>query len=77
VTLEIAREIKNKVLQQQKNGLVLYAAAAARDLLLAGIYKLQSRKAPTVQTEHKVIINIRDPLTIQALRAMNPRNLKA
>jgi hypothetical protein len=30
-----------------------------------------------VQTQHKVIVNIRDPLTVQSLQAMNLRNLKA
>jgi hypothetical protein len=30
-----------------------------------------------VQTQCEIIVNIRDPLTIQSLRAMNPRNLKA
>ena len=76
-TLEVAREIKNKAPQQQTNGPVSYATAAARGLPLAGTYNTQSRKAPIVQTQREVIVNIRDPLTIQALRAMNPRNLKA
>jgi hypothetical protein len=30
-----------------------------------------------VQTQREGIINIRDSLTIQALRSMSPRNLKA
>jgi hypothetical protein len=30
-----------------------------------------------VQTQREVIVNIRDPLTVQSLRVMNPRNLKA
>jgi hypothetical protein len=76
-TLEMAREIKNKSQQQQANGPVSYAAAAARGLPIAGIHNTQSRKAPSVQTQREVIVNIRDPLTVQALRAMNPRNLKA
>jgi hypothetical protein len=76
-TLEMAREIKNKVPPQGTNGPVSYAAAVARGAPLAGTYNTQSRKAPIVQTQREVIVNIRDPLTIQALRAMNPRNLKA
>ncbi|EMD60748.1 hypothetical protein COCSADRAFT_97718 [Bipolaris sorokiniana ND90Pr] len=77
-TLEMAREIKNKAPQQQQtNGPTSYAAAAARGLPLAGTYNTQSRRAPIVQTQREVIVNIRDPLTVQALRAMNPRNLKA
>ncbi|KAH6510379.1 hypothetical protein HBI81_258010 [Parastagonospora nodorum] len=43
---------------------VSYAAVAARNLLPAGTYTTQALKAP-------------DLFTIQSLRAMNPRNLKA
>ena len=77
-TLEMVREIRNKrsQLQEQANGLMNYAAAAARGVLLAGIYNTQSLKAPFMQTQREVIMNIRDPLTIQSLRAMNPSNLK-
>ena len=42
-TLEMAREIKNKAPQQQTNGPVSYAAAAARGLPLAGTYNTQSQ----------------------------------
>jgi hypothetical protein len=52
-----------------------YAAAAARGVPLAGTYNAQSIKQPPAQTQRKVIMNIRDPLTIQSLRAMNPSNL--
>jgi hypothetical protein len=73
------REIKNKAQQQQPQpqGPVSYAAAAARGLPLAGTYNTQSRRAPIVQTQRKVIVNIRDLLTVQSLRAINLRNLKA
>ena len=76
-TLEMAREIKNKRAQEQANGPMSYAAAAARGVPLAGTYNTQSLKAPPMQTQREVIMNIRDPLTIQSLRAINPRNLKA
>jgi hypothetical protein len=78
-TLEMVREIKNKAQQQQPqpHGPVSYAATAARGLPLAGTYNTQSRRAPIVQTQREVIVNIRDPLTVQSPRAMNPRNLKA
>jgi hypothetical protein len=75
-TLEMAREIRNKKPQEQANRLLSYAAAAARGVLLAGTYNIQSLKAPSVQTQRKVIINIRDLLTIQSLRVINPGNLK-
>ena len=75
-TLEMTREIKNKSSQGQANGPTTYAAAAARGLPIAATYNTQSLKAPSLQTQREVIVNIRDPLTIQSLRAMNPRNLK-
>lgn len=46
-TLEIAREIRNKRLQEQANGLMSYAAAVARGVLLVGIYNAQSVKKPS------------------------------
>ena len=75
-TLEIARELRNKRLQEQANRLISYAVAAARGVPLAGTYNAQSVKQPPTQTQRKVIINIRDLLTIQSLRAINPSNLK-
>ncbi|EDU46224.1 hypothetical protein PtrSN002B_010760 [Pyrenophora tritici-repentis] len=75
-TLEIAREIRNKRPQEQANGPMSYAAAAARGVPLAGTYNAQSVKQPSAQTQREVIMNIRDPLTVQSLRAMNPSNLK-
>jgi hypothetical protein len=75
-TLEIAREIRNKRRQEQANGLISYAAAAARGVLLAGTYNAQSVKQLSAQTQRKVIINIRDLLTVQSLRVINPSNLK-
>jgi hypothetical protein len=47
-TLEMAREIRNKRPQEQANGTLSYAAAAARSVLLAGTYNAQSLKAPSV-----------------------------
>jgi predicted RNase H-like HicB family nuclease len=75
-TLEIARELRNKRPQEQANGPMSYAAAVARGVPLAGTYNAQSVKQPPAQTQREVITNIRDPLTIQSLRAMNPSNLK-
>jgi hypothetical protein len=75
-TLEIAREIRNKRPQEQMNGPISYAAAAARGVPLAGTYNAQIIKQPSAQRQHEVIMNIRDPPTVQCLRAMNPSNLK-
>jgi hypothetical protein len=76
-TMEMTREIKNRRPQEQANGPMTYAAAAARSLPLASTYNTQPLKVAPAQTQREVVVNIRDPLTIQALRAMNPRNLKA
>jgi hypothetical protein len=43
-TLEMAREIRNKRLQEQANGPLSYAAAAARGVPLAGTYNTQASK---------------------------------
>jgi hypothetical protein len=75
-TLEVAREIRNKRPQEQASGPMSYAAAAARGIPLAATYNAQSVKQSSVQTQREVIMNIRDPLTVQSLRAMNPSNLK-
>ncbi|KAH6198114.1 hypothetical protein HBI42_237960 [Parastagonospora nodorum] len=75
--MEMTRDIKNRRLQEQAIGQVSYAAVAARNLPPAGTYTTQALKAPSAQIQREVIINIRDPFTIQSLRAMNPRNLKA
>jgi hypothetical protein len=76
-TMEMTRDIKNRRLQEQATGQTSYAAAAARNLPQAGIYNTQIPKTPSAQMQREVVVNIRDPLTIQSLRAMNPANLKA
>jgi hypothetical protein len=74
VVMEITREIKTKGLQNQVNAPVSYAAMAATSHTLAGAYNTQSLKGPSVQTQREIIVNIRDPGTIQSLREMNPCN---
>ena len=76
-TMEITREIRNKKPQEQVNRPMTYAAAVASDITMASMYNTQSLKTPFAQTQREVILNIRDPLTVQSLRAMNPQNLKA
>ncbi|OAL42831.1 hypothetical protein IQ07DRAFT_525488 [Pyrenochaeta sp. DS3sAY3a] len=75
--MEMTRDIKNRKLQEQAIGQMSYAAAAARNLPSAGTYNTQANKTPSAQIQREVIVNIRDPLTVQSLRAMNPGNLKA
>lgn len=74
-TLEMTREIRNKRPQEQANAPLSHAAAAARGVPLAATYNTQSVKQLSAQTQREVIMNIRDPLTVQSLRAMNPMNL--
>ena len=71
----MTRQIKNT--GPQTGGTVSYAAIAARGPTLAGILITQAPRAPLVQTHCKVIVNVRDSLTIQGLQEINPRNLKA
>ncbi|KAI0616017.1 hypothetical protein TUN199_12006, partial [Pyrenophora tritici-repentis] len=63
--LEMAREIRNKRPQEQANGLMSYAAAAAKGVTLAGTYNTQALKASSVQTQREVM----------GLRAMNRNDL--
>jgi hypothetical protein len=74
----ITRDIKNKGTQYQTGMPMSYAAAAAQGGLAASIYNTQTQSARTPAPVYReIIVNIRNPQTIQSLRAMNPRNLKA
>jgi hypothetical protein len=73
--LEMTRQMKNT--GAQTKGMISYAAMAARGVTVAGIPNTQVPRAPSAQMQREVIVNIRDASTIQSLRAMNPRNLKA
>ncbi|KAF2187571.1 hypothetical protein K469DRAFT_770724 [Zopfia rhizophila CBS 207.26] len=75
--MEMTREMKIKGLQSQTGIPATYAAVAARGSMPAGIQNTQSLRVLSVQTQRKVVVNIRNALTIQSPRAMNPRNLKA
>ncbi|KAF2844323.1 hypothetical protein T440DRAFT_436623, partial [Plenodomus tracheiphilus IPT5] len=41
------------------------------------ILQTETKTTSETTTQREVVVNIRDPSTIQSLRAMNPRNLKA
>ena len=53
-----------------------YAATVASGILLAGPHSTQGLKAPFAQTQREVIWKIRDPPTVQILRAVNLHNVK-
>ncbi|KAH7563671.1 hypothetical protein BM1_00718 [Bipolaris maydis] len=74
-SLEMARRIKNA--GPQTGGTLSYAAMAARGATLAGTSNTQVPRMPSSQTQREVVVTIRDPNTVQSLRAMNPRNLNA
>lgn len=61
--MEITREIKTKGLLNQVNTPGCYAAMVARSHTLAGAYNTPSLKGLSVQTQHEIIVNIRDSHT--------------
>ncbi|KAG9197704.1 hypothetical protein G6514_001131 [Epicoccum nigrum] len=73
--LQMARQIKNA--RPQTGGALSYAAIAARAATLVGTPNTQVSRMPSMQTQREVFVTIRDPSTVQSLRAMNPRNLNA
>jgi hypothetical protein len=73
--LQMARQIKNA--GSQAGGAASYAAMAARGATLAGTANTQVPRMPPMQTQREVVVNIRDPITVLNLRAMNPCNLNA
>ena len=54
-----------------------YANVAARGGLVASIHNPQNLRTSHAQTLREIIVNMRDPITIENIRAMNPRSLKA
>ncbi|KIV98779.1 uncharacterized protein PV09_09476 [Verruconis gallopava] len=73
----MARDIKSKGTQHQIGGPISYAAAAAHGALIANTYSTQNaHNAPSLM-QREIIVNIRNAQTIQHLRAMNPRIMKA
>jgi hypothetical protein len=73
--LQMARQIKNA--GPQTGGALSYAAMAARAATLASTPNTQVPRMPPMQTQREVVVTIRDPSTVQSLRAMNPRSLNA
>merc|ERR1711881_523674 len=73
----MARDIKNRGTQQQTGGPMSYAAAAAHGALAASTYSTQNVRIASAPVQREIIVNIRNAQTIQSLRAMNPRAMKA
>ncbi|KAK0263147.1 hypothetical protein LTS00_018085 [Friedmanniomyces endolithicus] len=71
------RDIKNKGPQLGGSTALSYVAVAASGTIAPNIHNRQSVQTTSTQTQREVTVNIRNRLTIQSLRAMNPRNLIA
>ncbi|KAK3109438.1 hypothetical protein LTR53_017312 [Teratosphaeriaceae sp. CCFEE 6253] len=76
-TAGILKDIKNKGLLSSGNTALNYAAAAANGTVASNVQVKQNAQTISIQTQREITVNIRELLTIQSLRAMNPRNLKA
>lgn len=75
--VSIIREVKNRAPQPSGAAPLSYAAVAASGTLASSIHDPQNAKNIPTQTQREVTVNIRDPITIQNLRAMNSRVLNA
>jgi hypothetical protein len=76
--MTMVREMKNADQQNRTGPMRTYASVAAGNGLATSIHNpLNQRKVPSTQVLREVIVNIRNPMTIASLRAMNPRSLKA
>jgi hypothetical protein len=72
-TLEIARHIVNG--GPRTEGAVSYAALTARDAAVAGTLYTQRFKTPSLQTQRKIVMFIRNPTTVLSHWVVNPRNI--
>ncbi|KJK85102.1 hypothetical protein H633G_11066 [Metarhizium anisopliae BRIP 53284] len=76
--LAMMREMKSADQHNRPSPIRTYASVAAGNGLAASIHNpLNQYKAPPAQVLREIVVNIRNPLTISSLRAMNPRSLKA
>lgn len=75
--VSIIREVKNKEPQTGGGAPMSYAAVASSGTLAASIHNPQIAKNIPTQTQREITVNIRNPSTIQTLRAVNLRNLNA
>lgn len=73
----MVRDIKNNGAQINVGLPMSYAAAAAGDTLASSMHNAPLAKPSSTQTQREVVVNIRNVLTVQNLRAMNLRNLKS
>jgi hypothetical protein len=77
IGVAIMREVKNNGTQSNKSTPMSYEAAAAGGGLASSIHSPHNMQTASTQSQGEIIVNIRNPVTIDRLRAMNPRNLKS
>ncbi|KDN61236.1 hypothetical protein CSUB01_11874 [Colletotrichum sublineola] len=74
---KVVKDIKALGQMNQGSTAQSYASVAARGGLTGNMHNPHNQKAPQTQTLREIIVNIRDPITIASMRAMNSRSLKA
>ncbi|GKT61138.1 zinc finger CCHC-type protein [Colletotrichum tofieldiae] len=74
---KVVKDIKALGPMNQGSTAQSYASVAARGGLTGSMHNPHNQKASQTQTLREIIVNIRDPITIASIRAMNPRSLKA
>ncbi|PPJ61057.1 hypothetical protein CBER1_07390 [Cercospora berteroae] len=77
VGVAIMRDVKNTNLQNNKSAPMSYAAAVASGTLASSMHVPYNTQTASTQSQREIIVNIRNPVTIERLRAMNPRHLKS
>jgi hypothetical protein len=76
--MRLVREAKDTEQHNRSGTLRTYASVAAGNGLATSMHNpLNQLKAPPSQVLREIIVNVRNPLTVASLRAMNPRSLKA
>ncbi|KAJ6437601.1 zinc knuckle [Purpureocillium lavendulum] len=76
-TMKMVQGLKPTGAPTQNTFAHTYATIAARGGLAASMHNPVNHRTTPVQAQREIIVNIRDPVTIASIRAMNPRNLKA
>ncbi|KDN71154.1 hypothetical protein CSUB01_12466 [Colletotrichum sublineola] len=74
---KVAKDIKALGPMNQGSTAQSYASVAARGGLAGSMHNPHNQRASQTQTLREIIVNIRDPITIASIRAMNSRSLKA
>ncbi|KAK1993566.1 hypothetical protein LX36DRAFT_752278 [Colletotrichum falcatum] len=74
---KVVKDIKALGPMNQGSTAQSYASVAARGGLTGSMHNPHDQKASQNQSLREIIVNIRDPITIASIRAMNSRSLKA